>query len=460
MKQICEGVVATYDGQKVIRGQLVIYMDHCVFTGGGLSREFRWDDLEKLNAQRIEVTVPNSMGMRKQPALRLSCGDAAQLWMMTADVADGMVRSIDMEKEIGRRVEQRLREETDSLREELERQKAELTQANALRQCLEEQMRLQEGQLTQERERMRQLLTELEAAQKRIAELTEPVAAETPAFVSVAEEAPAFVPVAEEVPAFVPAEEPAPAQEPEPAAEEVSPAQLMEMLHSDALEEPAESLLVTTLQTKLAGASDYNADGSNRQRIIRELCRRNRLRGEQELLLVRDCGQMGVVVPGDPPEQIGCLSAEDVEMVARAVDCRVFVEEVTGGAGGGFYGVTLRLQLYMSVRDAEHALPRLEAGEEGAAEIPAEPPQPAVEAWQQPVSAAEEAPRPRPSDYASRDDWSSAGKAADYGRARQAWDSAGEKSFADNGSAGAPWGSGKKSDADSFGGNKDKWKNF
>ncbi len=104
--------------------------------------------------------------------------------------------------------------------------------------------------------------------------------------------------------------------------------------------------------TKVVGVTFKNDDGSDRQRIIRDLMRSGQLKEGSELRLVPEpenpYDANCIRVLSENGLQIGCLSREVAARTApnirRGVLYRAFVECLTGGDVGYAYGLNIRIE--------------------------------------------------------------------------------------------------------------------
>ena len=99
MRQLFIAPAATFDGARMVPGELVITENCCRFSGAGITREMTWDSLADVEASVMEVTVPGPQGPRKQSALRLKNGSQTQLWMIAAQPAHKALDALALGKE-------------------------------------------------------------------------------------------------------------------------------------------------------------------------------------------------------------------------------------------------------------------------------------------------------------------------------------------------------------------------
>jgi hypothetical protein len=99
MRQLFIAPAATFDGARMVPGELVITENCCRFSGAGITREMTWDSLADVEATVMEVTVPGTQGPRKQSALLLKNGSQTQLWMIAAQPAHKALDAIALGKE-------------------------------------------------------------------------------------------------------------------------------------------------------------------------------------------------------------------------------------------------------------------------------------------------------------------------------------------------------------------------
>ena len=112
--------------------------------------------------------------------------------------------------------------------------------------------------------------------------------------------------------------------------------------------------LKQSYHTKIVGITFTNDDGSDRQRIVRDLFRANALNIGQELKLNheptnrfdKNCIQV-LTMDG---KQLGCLSKELAATVApdmaRGRIYKAFVASINGGSIGCSYGINIRIEVY------------------------------------------------------------------------------------------------------------------
>lgn len=72
MKKLISLDAAILDGKKQVAGELDLFVDHCIFHGGVISKELRWNEIQTLHYEEREIVVQSFLFKKKCTALCLS----------------------------------------------------------------------------------------------------------------------------------------------------------------------------------------------------------------------------------------------------------------------------------------------------------------------------------------------------------------------------------------------------